>query len=95
MTFETASMRSMAIVFGLIAAGAAVFLAVAVFPATNLVRDTITVEGIIVSSSNSECVVDTPDEIPKVIKNCNLEPGTKVTVSYQEGLFEATIVPQP
>jgi hypothetical protein len=80
---------------GVIAAAAAIFIAVVVFPATNLIRETVTSEGVIASSSNGECVVDTPDQIPKVIKNCDLPVGSKVTVSYQQGMFEATIVSQP
>ena len=95
MAFESASTRSLVIGFGVIAAGAAIFLAIAVFPATNLIRETLTAEGIITSSSNGECVVDTPDGIPKVIKNCNLQQGSKVTVSFKEGMYEAEISSQP
>ncbi len=95
MAFETTSTRSLVIGFGVIAAGAAVFLAVVVFPATNLIPETVTAEGIIVSTSNGECVVDTPDGIPKVIKNCNLQQGSKVTVSFKAGMYEAKINSQP
>lgn len=85
----------MLITFGVIAASAVVFIAVVVFPASNVIRETVTAEGVIASSSRGECVVDTPDQIPKVIKNCDLPVGTRVTVSYQEGMFEAKIVSQP
>lgn len=95
MTFENASTRSLVIIFGLVAAGAAIFLAVAVFPAANLIRETVTTEGVIASSSSGECVVDTPDQIPKIIKNCDLPAGSKVMVSFQEGMYEAKIVSQP
>lgn len=95
MAIDNTSTRTLAIMFGVIVAGVAIFMAVAVFPATNLIRETLTAEGVIVSSSNGECVVDTPDQIPKIIKNCDLPAGTKVMVSFQKGMFEAKIVSQP
>ena len=95
MAFETASTRSILLLFGIIVAGSAIFLAVVVFPVTNLIRNTVTTDGIIASSVNNECVVDTPDDIPKVIKNCDLQPGSKVTVNFQEGMYEAKIASQP
>ena len=82
MAIENASTRTLVIMFGVIVAGVAIFMAVAVFPATNLIRETLTAEGVIASSSNGECVVDTPDQIPNIIKNCDLPAGTKVTVSF-------------
>lgn len=81
--------------FTAFAAGAAVFIAAFVFPATNLIRETVTAEGIITHSSNGECVVETPDQIPKTIKNCDLPTGSQVTVSFQSGLYEAKIISQP
>jgi hypothetical protein len=95
MALENTSTRGLLIMFGVVAAGAAIFLAVTVFPATNLIRETVTSEGVIANSSGGECVVDTPDGIPKVIKNCDLPKGSEVTVSYQEGMYEAKIVSQP
>lgn len=95
MTLESTSTRNLLIIFGLVAAGAAIFVAVAVFPATNLIRETMTAEGVIASSSKGQCVVDTPDGIPKTIKDCELPVGTKVTVSFQEGMYEAKIVSAP
>ncbi|MFQ5940233.1 MAG: hypothetical protein ACE5KA_00835 [Nitrososphaerales archaeon] len=95
MAFESTSTRTFVIIFGLIAAGAAIFIGVAVFPASNLIREMVTAEGTIASSSDGECVVDTPDRIPKVIKNCDLPSGSEVTVSFQEGMYEASIVSQP
>ena len=47
MALENTSTRGLLIMFGVIAAGAAVFLAVAVFPASNLIRETVTSEGVI------------------------------------------------
>jgi hypothetical protein len=95
MAFETTSTTSLIVLFGILAAGAAIFIAFTVFPASNLIRETVTEEGVILSSSNDECVVETSDQIPKTIKNCDLEEGSKVTVKFQSGMYEATIVSQP
>lgn len=95
MAFEGASTKSLVILFGAIAAGAAVLLATTVFPVTNLIRETVTDEGVIRSSSGDECVVETSDQIPKTIKNCDLPAGSSVTVSFQQGMYEAEIVSQP
>jgi hypothetical protein len=83
------------VLFGLLAAGAAIFLALTVFPASNLIRETITEEGVILSSSDGQCVVETSDKIPKTVKDCDLSEGTNVTVKFQKGMYEATIVSQP
>jgi hypothetical protein len=93
MAFETTSTKSLVILFGVLAGGAALFISIFVFPATNLIRETITEEGVVMNSSNNECVVETSDQIPKTVKNCDLPQGSKVTVSYQKGMYEATIVP--
>lgn len=95
MAFEDMSTRSMITLFGILGGGAAVFIALVVFPAGNLVRETVTAEGIVMASSNGECVVDTPDQIPKTVKNCDLPAGSRVTVSFQKGMYEATLVAQP
>lgn len=95
MALETTSTKNLLFLFGAIAAGAAILVALVVFPATNLIRETVTAEGVIAASSNGKCVVDTPDGIPKTIKNCELPAGTGVTVSYQQGMYEAKIVSQP
>lgn len=94
MAFESMCSRSLVIIFGVIAAGAAIFIATFVFPAKNLIRETVTEEVTIANSSDGKCVVNTNDAIlsAKTISNCNLPEGTKVKVSYQQGLPNARIV---
>lgn len=95
MADEGASMRGPTILFGIIIAGIVIIFLVVIFPVSNLIRETVVVEGVIAASSRGECVVDTPDNVPRVIKDCDLPVGSKVTVSYQEGMFEAKLVSQP
>jgi len=95
MAFETTSTKSLVVLFGILAAGAALFMALVVFPGSNLIRETVTAEGTILNSSNGQCVVETPDEIPKTVKDCDMPEGSKVTVKFQKGMYEATIVSQP
>lgn len=95
MSFENTSMRTWAILIGIVFAGAAIFLAVAVFPVTNLFKEDVTTIATITQSGNGQCIVDTPDQRPKVIKNCDLPKGAEVTVRYKPDTAEATIVSQP
>ena len=71
---------------------AGIVLSTVVFPFWNLIRDDVFEEVEILTSSNGVCYANTSDNIPKTIENCNLEPGTKVTIKFGEGLAWATIV---
>ena len=71
---------------------AGIVLATVVFPFWNLIRADVFEEAEILSSSDGVCYVNTSDNIPKTIENCNLKPGTSVTVKYGEGLAWASIV---
>ena len=72
---------------------AGIILATVVFPFWNLIREDVFEEAEILSSSDGICYATTSDNIPKTIENCNLGPGTVVTLKYGEGLAWATIVP--
>jgi hypothetical protein len=71
---------------------AGLILATIVFPFWNLIREDVFEESEILSSNDGICYVNTIDNIPKTIKNCYLEKGSKVTVKYGEGLAWATVV---
>ncbi|MFQ6025293.1 MAG: hypothetical protein ACE5JT_02110 [Nitrosopumilaceae archaeon] len=77
--------------FGLLG-GAALIISTLVYPFWNLIREDVYEDTVIFSSSDGKCSVSTSDNIPKIIKDCNLEPGTPVTVKYGEGLAWASIV---
>ena len=78
-------------IFGgaLIAAG--LVLATVVFPFWNLIRDDVFEEVEILSNTDNICYVETLDNIPKTIENCNAQPGDVVTIKYGEGLAWAKI----
>jgi hypothetical protein len=86
------------ILFGLIAVGGGIMVAIFGFGLGNpaMQRPTITEDVTIEYSSGGRCVVDTKDTVlsTKTITGCDLPVGTKVTVSYQRGLSEAQIVSQ-
>ncbi len=67
-------------------------LSILVFPFWNLIREDVFEETEILSNVDGVCYVDTSDNIPKTIRNCDLQPGTLVTVKFGEGLAWATIV---
>jgi len=70
---------------------AGIVLSTVVFPFWNLIREDVFEEVEILSSSDGTCYANTSDIIPKTISNCDLKPGTIVTIKYGEGLAWATI----
>ena len=82
--------------YGLIFGGAIIIagivLSTVVFPFWNLIRADVFEEVEIISSDNGICYANTSDNIPKTIENCELTPGTIVTIKFGEGLAWATIV---
>lgn len=94
MSFEGVSTRGMLVIFGVLAAGAAIFMATVVFPATNLMRETVIEETTVIESSGGKCIVDTKDMTlsSKTINGCDLPVGSKVKISYQKGFSTAELV---
>jgi hypothetical protein len=79
-------------IFGGAFVAAGLVLSLLVFPFWNLIREDVLEETEILSNVDGVCYVDTSDNIPKTIRNCDLQPGTLVTVKFGEGLAWATIV---
>jgi len=79
------------LIFGgaLIAAG--LVIATVVFPFWNLIREDVYEEVEILQNDGGTCYVETTDEIPKIIEDCDHLPGETVTVKYGRGLAWATI----
>jgi hypothetical protein len=69
-----------------------IVLSTMVFPFWNLIREDIFEDVVILTNDNGACYVETTDAIPKIIKNCMLNPGDSVTIKFGEGLAWATIV---
>lgn len=79
-------------IFGGAFVAAGLVLSLLVFPFWNLIREDVFEETEILSNVDGVCYVDTSDNIPKTIRNCDLQPDTLVTVKFGEGLAWATIV---
>lgn len=82
----------MGLIFGGAFALAALVLSTLVFPFWNLIREDVYEEVIILTNDNGVCYVETVDNIPKIIENCNLKPGDKATIKFGHGLAWATII---
>jgi len=63
-----------------------------IFPFWNLIREDVYEEVEIMLSEHGKCYVDTSDNIPKTISNCDLKIGDIVTIKYGTGLAYAEIV---
>jgi len=80
------------LIFGGILALAGIVLATVVFPFWNFIRDDVYEEVEILTNDNGVCFVETSDDIPKKISNCEKSAGDRVTIKFGEGLAWATIV---
>jgi len=57
------------------------------------IREPVTEDVIVTGKADSDCIVDTSDSImsSKTIKNCELQAGEKITISYKKGLPTAVV----
>ena len=74
---------------------AGVVISTLVFPFWNLIREDVFEEVEILNNDDGICYVNTSDNVPKTIENCELQPGAKVTIKFGEGLAWAEIVNSP
>ena len=79
-------------IFGGALIGAGLIIATVVFPFWNLIRDDVFEEVEILTNDNGVCYVETVDNVPKTIADCNAQPGDTVTIKFGEGLAWAKIV---
>jgi len=84
--------QKMGLVFGGIFAVVIIVMSTMVFPFWNLIREDIFEDVVILNNDKGTCYVETTDLIPKIIDNCNLQPGDKVTIKFGKGLAWASIV---
>jgi len=71
---------------------AGIVLSTLVFPFWNFIREDVYEDVEILANDGGLCYVETPDNIPKTIENCNLQKGDNVTIKFGHGLAWATIV---
>ena len=71
---------------------AGLVISIVVFPFWNLIRADVYEDVEILLNERGKCYVDTSDNIPKTIDNCNHSIGDVVTIKYGEGLAYAEIV---
>ena len=72
--------------------GAAIIIGTVVFPFWNLIRADVYEEVEIMLNERGNCYVDTVDNVPKTIWNCDKKVGDIVTIKYGKDLAYAEIV---
>ncbi len=83
--------QKLALGFGGIFIVAGIVLSTLVFPFWNLIREDVYEDVEILANDNGICYVETMDNIPKTIENCDLTTGDKTTIKFGQGLAWATI----
>ena len=86
------SSQQQGIVFGGAFLVAGIVLSTIIFPFWHLIREDVFEDVIILSNDDGTCYVETSDNVPKLIENCQLNEGDKVTIKFGKGLAWATIV---
>ena len=71
---------------------AGIVLSTLVFPFWNFIREDVYEDVEILANDDGICYVETIDDIPKTIENCNLQKGDEATIKFGHGLAWATIV---
>jgi len=89
---EISEGRKYGAIFGGAFIGAGLVLATVVFPFWNLIREDVFEEVVILTNDNGVCYVETQDDVPKTIENCNANEGDTVTIKFGEGLAWAKII---
>jgi len=86
------SSQQQGIVFGCAFLAAGIVLSTIIFPFWHLIREDVFEDVIILSNDDGTCYVETSENVPKLIENCQLNEGDKVTIKFGKGLAWATIV---
>jgi len=85
------SSQQQGIVFGGAFLVAGIVLSTIIFPFWHLIREDVFEDVIILSNDDGTCYVETSDNVPKLIENCQLNEGDKATIKFGKGLAWATI----
>ena len=90
---ELNSSQKGGLVFGGAFLVAGIVLSIMVFPFWNLIREDVFENVLILTNDDGTCYVETNDNIPKIIEDCNLQPGDKTMIKFGQGLAWATVIP--
>jgi len=86
------SSQQQGLVFGCAFLAAGIVLSTMIFPFWHLIREDVFEDVVILSNIDGTCYVETIDTVPKIIENCELNAGDKVTIKFGKDLAWATIV---
>ena len=89
---KLSSSQQQGLVFGGAFLVAGIVLSTMIFPFWHLIREDVFEDVIILSNDNGTCYVETDDNVPKIIENCELDAGDKVTIKFGKDLAWATVV---
>ena len=89
---EISDGRKYGAIFGGALIGAGLVIATVVFPFWNLIREDVFEEVEILTNDDGVCYVETDDNVPKTIENCNAQSGDVVTIKFGRDLAWATII---
>ena len=89
---KLSSSQQQGLVFGGAFLVAGIVLSTMIFPFWHLIREDVFEDVVILSNDNGTCYVETDDNVPKIIENCELDGGDKVTIKFGKDLAWATVV---
>ncbi len=89
---ELSSSQKAGLVFGGAFLVAGIVLSTMIFPFWHLIREDVFEDVVILTNDDGICYVETIDDVPKTIKDCNLNPGDETTIKFGKDLAWASIV---
>ena len=89
---KLSSSQQQGLVFGGAFLVAGIVLSTMIFPFWHLIREDVFEDVVILSNDNGTCYVETDDNVPKIIENCELDAGDKVTIKFGKDLAWATVI---
>ena len=89
---QLSSSQQQGLVFGCAFLAVGIVLSTMVFPFWHLIREDVFEDVVILTNDDGTCYVETIDDVPKIIENCELSTGDKVTIKFGKDLAWATIV---
>ncbi len=89
---QLSSSQQQGLVFGCAFLAAGIVLSTIVFPFWHLIREDVFEDVVILTNDNGTCYVETIDDVPKTIDNCNFDAGDEVTIKFGKDLAWANVV---